>query len=190
MCKNTLYYRLCFHSCRISNTDDWKSTYLPSGDHVFVDIQAGDIIIMLKHELLSVILGIKDNPNWSWVINNATLIIITQVVSCIMTSISVDILKLKACIRCIILSLTLDIRARCLIFHLLEPRPRQHFILLNRHPLNSKSMSLCRGFSDCMINTHFNPIPFFINFIIQEIDFIFKIRIAFRDVRAASKVLS
>jgi len=63
MCKNTLYYRLCFHSYRISNTDDWKSTHLPSGDYVFVDIQAGDIIIMLKHELLSVILGIKDNPN-------------------------------------------------------------------------------------------------------------------------------
>lgn len=93
-------------SVSIPNNKTRPSSHLPSSYNTFrnVDIKASNIIIMWGINSHGIFNFIKNNSTCGSMINNFSLWIISNVISSIIASISIDIIYLQIHIRCFILS--------------------------------------------------------------------------------------
>jgi len=64
-----------------------------------VDRKTENVIIVINHELLSIVLLVHDNTNSCSVKDEFSSFCISQVISGVATSIAINVIKFKLCIR-------------------------------------------------------------------------------------------
>ena len=79
----------------IPNTNQWIDTFLPCYYYIVFNIKTYDIICMFKNKFLSILDMVKDNTYSRCVIYNLSLWWELKIISCVITSIPINILQIN-----------------------------------------------------------------------------------------------